>query len=93
MDRRQSEPAEVRDAAGLLGAHGVSFDALQMYVRLAAGKELAVPLTRWPRLLVASPAHRQQWILLNHGQRIAWPTLELEVTLLEVRAALHPPGS
>lgn len=50
-------------------------------VTLADGRELAVPLVWFPRLLDATPAQRGNWRLIGRGQGIHWPDLDEDLSV------------
>lgn len=57
----------------------VSEDVLR--VALDDGREIAVPLAWFPRLLHATPAQRGQWELIGAGEGIHWPDLDEDVSV------------
>jgi Protein of unknown function (DUF2442) len=48
----------------------------QLIVSLVDGRTLSVPLTWYPRLLIATPAERQNVHLLGDGYAMEWPDLD-----------------
>ena len=48
----------------------------KLYVDLADGRSLGVPLSWYPRLVYGSLAERQHWQLLGNGYAIEWPDLD-----------------
>lgn len=62
-------------------ATDVTFGDSVMRVALADGRELSVPLEWFPRLRDASPALRQNWRLIGHGEGINWPDLDDDVSV------------
>ena len=48
----------------------------ELAVDLADGRRIMVPLAWYPRLLNATPAERQNWLLLGNGYAIEWPDLD-----------------
>lgn len=63
----------------------VTPDALE--VTLADGRQIAAPLAWFPRLLAASPAHRNNHRLIGQGIGIHWPDLDED---LSINALLAP---
>ena len=55
----------------------VSDEAL--HVVLADGREVAVPLVWFPRLLDATPAQRAHWRLIGRGEGIHWPDVDEDI--------------
>lgn len=48
----------------------------ELIVNLVDGRRICVPLAWYPRLLNATPAERQNCILLGDGYAIEWPDLD-----------------
>jgi hypothetical protein len=61
--------------------NNVRFDNEKLVVELADGRGLSVPLTWYPRLLVATPAERTHWHLLGDGFGIEWPDLDEHISV------------
>jgi len=57
----------------------VRVDPTQLHVMLADGRELAVPLAWFPRLLDASVAQRGHWRFIGRGQGIHWPDIDEDI--------------
>jgi hypothetical protein len=66
-------------------ARKVSFDADSMWVELADGRQLGVPLAYFPRLLKATGAQRENFIISGGGSGIHWDDLDEDIS---VRALL-----
>jgi len=47
-----------------------------LHVRLADGREVAVPLEWFPRLRKATPAQRKDWSLIGGGIGIHWEEID-----------------
>jgi len=62
-------------------ATSVSFDDDNLWVDLADGRRLAVPLSYFPRLLGASPKQRNDFILSGGGTGIHWDALDEDVSV------------
>ena len=54
-------------------------DALR--VVLADGREVAVPLVWFPRLLDATPEQRKEWRLIGGGIGIHWESVDEDVSV------------
>lgn len=52
-----------------------------LHVRLADGRELAVPLEWFPRLRKASPEQRARYRLIGDGIGIHWPELDEDISV------------
>ena len=59
----------------------VWFDADNLWVRLADGRQLAVPLSYFPRLLKADPAQRLSWTISGGGTGLHWDTLDEDISV------------
>ncbi|MBB6229181.1 hypothetical protein FHS79_003382 [Polymorphobacter multimanifer] len=62
------------------------FDADAMWVALADGRTMGVPLMWFPRLLAATPAQREAFELSRRG--IHWPELDEDVSVAGLLAGL-----
>ncbi len=75
-------------------AASVSFDAECLWVDLADGRCLGVPLAYFPRLLQASPEEREQCVINANGSGLHWDDLDEDVSvrglLLGIGAKGHP---
>lgn len=70
-------------------ARKVSFDADNMWVELTDGRQLGVPLAYFPRLLNATGAQRESFIISGGGSGIHWDDLDEDIS---VRALLLAVG-
>ena len=50
-------------------------------VRLSDGREVSVPIAWYPRLVHASPEHRQIHRLIGRGHGISWPEIDEDISL------------
>jgi hypothetical protein len=50
-------------------------------VSLSDGREVAVPISWYPRLSHASPKHRRVWELVGAGHGIHWPELDEDISV------------
>jgi hypothetical protein len=57
----------------------VSNDAL--FVHLADGRTLSVPLTWFPRLWHGTSEERSHWRLIGDGQGIHWPDIDEDISV------------
>ena len=62
-------------------AVAVRCDEDALHVRLADGREIAVPLEWFPRLRDASVADREQWRLIGRGVGIHWEALDEDISV------------
>jgi hypothetical protein len=62
-----------------ISATGVRFDEHTMWVELADGRTLGVPLAWFPRLLRATPAERDQVELSRVG--LHWEKLDEDISI------------
>lgn len=67
-------------------ATSIRFERHRMVLCLADGRELSMPLEKYPTLLKATPRQRDGWELLGGGTGIYWNALDLD---LSVGALLH----
>jgi hypothetical protein len=70
-------------APNQLSAHArsVRFDAERLYVSLADGRELSVPLAWFPLLANATPEQRAHWRLIGQGEGIHWPDVDEDLSV------------
>lgn len=59
----------------------VHFDHDRLYVRLADGREISVPLAWFPRLLQATPEQRLHWRLIGRGVGIHWEDVDEDISV------------
>jgi hypothetical protein len=59
----------------------VQFAADALRVRLADGREIAVPLEWFPRLRDATAAQRSHWRLIGRGVGIHWEELDEDLSV------------
>jgi hypothetical protein len=57
------------------------FDQFNMWIRLADGRQLSVPLEYFPRLLNASQAQREKYVLSGNGTGIHWDEIDEDVSV------------
>ena len=60
-------------------ARKVSFDADSMWVELADGRQLGVPLAYFPGLLNATRVERERFIISGGGSGIHWDDLREDI--------------
>lgn len=59
----------------------LNFDTTMMWVSLADGRKLGVPLAYFPRLLGASPEQRQHYELSGGGTGLHWDELDEDISV------------
>jgi hypothetical protein len=52
-----------------------------LHVVLADGREVSVPLTWSPRLLMATPEQRNEWRLIGDGVGIHWESVDEDISV------------
>jgi hypothetical protein len=57
------------------------FDADAMWVELADGRQLGVPLAYFPRLLRATPAERNNYTVSGGGTGLHWDDLDEDISV------------
>lgn len=59
----------------------LEFDDDAMWVHLADGRILGVPLAYFPRLLNAQPAQRRDYVISGAGRGLHWDALEEDISV------------
>jgi hypothetical protein len=59
----------------------------RLTVTLADGRELAVPLSWFPRLSEATDAQRRNWRFIGRGQGIHWPEVDEDISVASLLRA------
>ena len=59
----------------------IHFDSDTMWVDLADGRQLGVPLAYFPCLLRATPAQREQYIISGGGTGLHWDDLDEDISV------------
>lgn len=59
----------------------VRCDDTALWVRLADGREISVPLAWFPRLLRATVEQRQNWSLIGGGEGIHWEEPDEDISV------------
>lgn len=62
-------------------AKKVSFDADNIWVELSDGRQLGVPLAYFPRLLDATQAQRDDYIISGGGTGLHWEELDEDISV------------
>jgi len=62
-------------------AERVQIDQDALVVDLADGRQIAVPLAWFPRLLHATEEQRSNWELLGAGEGIHWPDIDEDISV------------
>jgi len=75
-------------------ARKVTFDSDAMWIELADGRKLGVPLAYFPRLLNATPAQREAYEISGGGTGLHWDEIDedisVEYLLLGITDQTHP---
>ena len=69
-------------------AREVRFDADTMWINLADGRQLGVPLAFFPRLVRASPDQRQKFIITGGGTGLHWDDLDEDISVASLLAGI-----
>ncbi|HYP20959.1 MAG TPA: DUF2442 domain-containing protein [Chloroflexia bacterium] len=72
-----------------IGAVAIRFDRDTMFVTLRDGREIAVPVSRFPRLVHATPEQRQAFELGPDGIDIHWEEIDEDILVSNL---LKDPG-
>ncbi|OHD62085.1 MAG: hypothetical protein A2014_02225 [Spirochaetes bacterium GWF1_49_6] len=59
----------------------VWFDQDNLWILLSDGRQMSVPLAYFPRLINASPAQREKFILSGNGTGIHWDELDEDISV------------
>lgn len=59
----------------------VFFDSDNLWLELADGRQLGVPLVYFPRLLSATPEQREQYIISGGGTGLHWDDLDEDISV------------
>ncbi len=62
-------------------AKRVNFDETNMWVELADGRKLAVPLAYFPRLLRATPIQREKYEISGGGIGLHWDEIDEDISV------------
>jgi len=62
-------------------ATNVSFDSNNMWVELADGRKLGVPLAYFPRLLHATPRQRKNYTISGGGIGLHWEDIDEDISV------------
>lgn len=60
-------------------AKSVRFTAHRLHLLLDDGREISVPLDRFPRLQWATPMQRRTWEITAFGTGIRWPEIDEDI--------------
>ena len=71
----------------------VRFGERRMYVLLQDGREISVPLWRYPRLLRATPEERNRWEILPFGDALHWADLDEDLDVRGFLIGAKAPGA
>jgi hypothetical protein len=59
----------------------VSFDSSSMWVELADGRKLGVPLAYFPRLLHATARQRKNYVISGGGTGLHWEDIDEDISV------------
>ena len=62
-------------------AISVRIDEERLWVEADDGRQLGVPLARFPRLANATPEQRANWRMLGRGIGIHWPDVDEDISV------------
>ena len=62
-------------------AKSISFDETNMWVELADGRKLAIPLAYFPRLLHATPDQRKKYEISGGGTGLHWDNIDEDISV------------
>jgi len=62
-------------------ARRLRFDAETMWVDLANGRQLGIPLAYFPRLLRATPQQRNSYVISGGGTGLHWNELDEDISV------------
>jgi Protein of unknown function (DUF2442) len=68
-------------------ARGVSFGDDTLVIDLEDGRQLAVPIAWFPRLMAADPSQRSNWELVGRGIGISWPDIDEDISVTNLLGA------
>jgi hypothetical protein len=69
-------------------AKRMRFDADTMWIELADGRQLGVPLAYFPRLLRATPAQRAKYLISGGGTGLHWDDLDEDISVSGLLAGI-----
>ncbi|MBA4211323.1 MAG: DUF2442 domain-containing protein [Parvibaculum sp.] len=64
-----------------ISAKSLRFDENSMWVELADGRSLGIPLAWFPRLLAATPEQRAGFEISGGGTGLHWPELDEDISV------------
>ncbi len=64
-----------------ISATELEFDSNMMWLTLADGRKLGVPLAYFPRLLAATPEQRQNYEFSGNGTGIHWDEIDEDISV------------
>ena len=57
------------------------FDADNLWVELSDGRQIGIPLAYFPRLLHATPAQREDYLISGGGTGLHWDDLDEDISV------------
>jgi hypothetical protein len=80
-------------AEAVVQAQNVRVTVDDLIVELTDGRVVSVPLAWFPRLLHATPAQRNNWVLLADGEGIHWPAVDEDLSVAGLLRGTPAPGA
>ena len=62
-------------------AKGITFDSDTMWVELADGRQMGVPLAYFPRLLKATDSQRDKYVISGGGTGLHWDDIDEDISV------------
>ena len=62
-------------------AKKITFDSDTMWVELADGRQMGIPLAYFPRLLNATEAQRDEYVVSGGGTGLHWDSLDEDISV------------
>jgi hypothetical protein len=62
-------------------AKKISFDSDSMWVELADGRQMGIPLAYFPRLLNATDVQRNKYVISGGGTGLHWDDLDEDISV------------
>jgi hypothetical protein len=73
-------------------ARDVAVTSTELTVHLRDGRSVSAPLTRFPRLLNATPEQHANFELLGDGEGIHWPDADEDLSVAGILRGIRAPG-
>lgn len=79
--QKLSRERGMNTSASEVKALSISFDSNNMWVELADGRKLGVPLAYFPRLLHATPRDRKNYTISGGGIGLHWEDIDEDISV------------